>query len=477
MLLALVGIFFCVLLKVVVVPETFVVEVSVVPPTVSEEALVGLARQFGTSPVKILGLLDGLPGIATKATSQEDAHVIALCFENAGFAASVKSSQELKSVTKLEPEEKSGASIKKDVVVSKAAPKVMVEAVAVKPASKATPPDVQLHLDGFSEATSLGANKTVKPLPQFQKQASEKISSLRQTQERPIAAFTQETGRKAKIGSGSHTAYVDTPEGKKQARLGRKLTRSVLLAVVLASLGGLLVAATSQWFALQEQARVEASLATLASASNLSRFVEDNGDISQLPLLPSPVPEQDRLESRFVISTNASAQFFSAWPESVTLTQDVQDAVIAQANSAIESRMGTQVELDMSDNANPFVPRLILSAEPLEHGSAIVGSVVTGYSYEPMLLQAVRSFGRTALFSLIPLLFAFLLGYLTVRRHTKGLFELISRADAVSKGHLDERIDVQTNDELKTLSVSLERLRVSTQASLDRLRNRNDTSF
>jgi methyl-accepting chemotaxis protein len=83
-----------------------------------------------------------------------------------------------------------------------------------------------------------------------------------------------------------------------------------------------------------------------------------------------------------------------------------------------------------------------------------------------------RVLGSVALLSLIPLALASLFAIFAVRPITRRVSYLTQRANDISRGNLAESVELSGNDELSQLGEALERLRVSMQSALDRLRRR-----
>ena len=442
-------------------PETFVVEVNYVPPVLSPEAVEELAEKFKTSPEKMEGLLEHLPGVVTKPVSQGEARVIAGYFERAGLTTEVKSnkpetSPDRATLTPRKPDLRQARPTQQAKPVAHSAKKTEAK---TKPQKATPPPDLKIDLSEFA-----------KPLR----------SAVTESPGQDLSAFSnQRTGRATRRKENVKKIYAVAPpsEAKRSGSLRRKLVRALFLSTLIAAAGSFLVVVAYQWFGLQDRAFDSAALATQSSANSLSRVVEATGDVSQFTGLPSPVPEQRQLTSQFVISLSASGNILARWPSSFELSESLQERVLSQGEQSLLRAGTNQISFEANDALNPFGSRLILTSHPLEHGNALVGSVITGYTYKPLILQFRNDLITVALLALLPLALAFLLGLLIIRRLTRSLFDLIDRADSVSKGRLEEPIRIQSDDELRDLGASLERLRVSTQASLDRLRERRDTSF
>ena len=76
--------------------------------------------------------------------------------------------------------------------------------------------------------------------------------------------------------------------------------------------------------------------------------------------------------------------------------------------------------------------------------------------------------GGLTIFGIIVVLFL-------ANRIISPLIYLTQKADEISQGKLDERIVVNTHDEIENLGAALERLRESVKIALDRLKNRRST--
>ncbi len=82
--------------------------------------------------------------------------------------------------------------------------------------------------------------------------------------------------------------------------------------------------------------------------------------------------------------------------------------------------------------------------------------------YQTNLILISAIFGITLLGILVVLFLA--------NRIIKPILYLTARADDISKGELEEKVRVNTNDEIESLAQALERLRESVKIALDRLK-------
>lgn len=79
---------------------------------------------------------------------------------------------------------------------------------------------------------------------------------------------------------------------------------------------------------------------------------------------------------------------------------------------------------------------------------------------------------QTLIIGLVPILLAILIAILLSRAVTNTISQLVEAADRISRGELDESVDIRSNDELGELARSIERMRVSLQEAMERLRRR-----
>ncbi len=433
--------------------QQYVVEITKIDT--SAQQLERLARRLKTSPEKLKRLLKVLPGPATKAISEAEAQLICRYFNEAGLHARVINAKQA-------PKK----------VVAVAQQETNTKTVTPNEAFTPIEPDEIRKLFGSQEPVVKLASEP-KPVarPTREGRSSRSSSSL------PIFEIDPaKTLPPSKQIEGLNTqARESLSEPKKRFSLKQKLRLALLVPILISSLGVLALAGLGMWRNMQAQSLQVAFLSTKSSAATLSRSIEENGDISQFRNLPSPVPEQSQLNIEAVVSSNISAQAFAAWPPDLSLSDALNSLIKEQASLVVATGASSQTKL--SQNRNPFVSQLIMTSQALEHGSAIVGSVTTIYSYAPMIAYWQSLFTQTALLSLLPIALALLVGWFSLNAISKTLLDLIQHAEALSKGKLSNSIQIKRNDELKDLGTSLERLRVSTKTSLEKLRERRERGF
>ena len=122
----------------------------------------------------------------------------------------------------------------------------------------------------------------------------------------------------------------------------------------------------------------------------------------------------------------------------------------------------------------PFEPKRRLSRQLFSQGllALLISSGGTLLAAWAALGLGGRQVLSLALYSLIPLLLAAGLIWAVLRSFDRKLRYLSSRAEAVSQGDLAEPLRLEDDSELGSLAASLERLRISTEESLERFRRK-----
>jgi methyl-accepting chemotaxis protein len=154
----------------------------------------------------------------------------------------------------------------------------------------------------------------------------------------------------------------------------------------------------------------------------------------------------------------------ASWFESSTFAsgEDVRERISVLASSAAVGETLVAVR-----DAN-----LELVAQPLTLEGQNVGAVVVGTLRQTPSANFWQLFGRIALFSLIPFALATLIAILATRPITNRIHYLTQRAEEISRGQLSGSVELKGDDELSGLAEALERLRVSMQGAIERLRRR-----
>ncbi|NLG09798.1 MAG: HAMP domain-containing protein, partial [Deinococcales bacterium] len=276
-------------------------------------------------------------------------------------------------------------------------------------------------------------------------------------------------------------------EGAKRRRgsLRSKLLSTAIIPVLLAIAGAL--AAT--WFtarpALYDQLLESARNPAIATAATLSSTLERAGPdgIDHLQLLETILITRQafaRQNLSFILATDTSGNPYSgsflggtSFPEeSLALQNAVRERAVHAVQQGASGRSGWAEEGATSHVAAAGGQRIEIVAQPLMQGNTAIGAVVVGVTDQAVTQQVNRIVVNVLLFSLIPLLIAILIAAWRARRLTNNVLMLTRKADEISRGDLDEPVELRSNDELDDLSAALERMRVSMSGALERLRRR-----
>lgn len=114
----------------------------------------------------------------------------------------------------------------------------------------------------------------------------------------------------------------------------------------------------------------------------------------------------------------------------------------------------------------------VVASAAVRDGNSVLGSVVVGMDRGATARAAGSALLTTLLLGLIPVLLALLAAMGLAGRVTGGLRYLLEATDRISRGDLEHAVQLDSKDELGQLARGIERMRVSLQEGLDRLRRR-----
>ena len=279
------------------------------------------------------------------------------------------------------------------------------------------------------------------------------------------------------------TATAAPAARKRRGSLRSKLLSTAIVPVLLTIVGAL--AAT--WYtarpALYQQLLDSARNPAIATAASLSSAFEQSagaGGIDYLQLQDTILITRQafpREDIAFIIATDVEGNplpgFFAGGESLATDAGELQNVIRDRSLEAIslgtDARTGRQ---GSSSQLSGMGSGIEIVAQPLIVNQEPVGAVVVGVSDAAVTAQVNRSILNVLLFSLIPLLLAILIAVSRARRLTNNVLNLTGKADAISRGELDEEVSFRSGDELDDLAEALERMRVSMRGALDRLRRR-----
>jgi HAMP domain-containing protein len=256
-------------------------------------------------------------------------------------------------------------------------------------------------------------------------------------------------------------------------QLSNRMLLTAIFPTLLTFLGTLAaVALMLQPFFNESQQSVRNPALAIAASLSSVLTATDTGEVNYGQLQSSLEATRlafENLPIAFVAVTDSTGQVLPAsWFESSTFAsaEDVRERITEQASSAISG------EASLSPAPLNVTSDLELVARPLTLEGQNVGAVVVGTIPQTPAMNFWQLLSRMALFSLIPFALASLLAILATRPITSRIHYLTRRADEISRGQLHGSIELKGNDELSSLAEALERLRVSMQGALERLRRR-----
>ncbi len=501
--------------------QTFVVEVTEKPESTPEESVESLAKAFNISSRKIELMLKRLPGVATKPISQQEAAVVVTYFEQAGLKAIVKSVTVPSSIGAStsttstathtptpDPSNTTSSDIARARLASLNETKTEKSTAPIATTPALTPPEVVQNTTIIQPPqavamTSAPATAPVIEIPQATPiqplDVGELMSSLRSA---PAQTLPKTAVVPASEPRSEHdilrTTLIGEPDPRKtqdsystQTRLGfptatssgklsNRLLLSAILPTLLTLLGSLLVTYLMVQPALSERLQNSSRNPAVALASSLSSILTatPNGEVDYAKLQSSINVTRSAFAGQdlhFIVITDRRGEILPAswFASSAFMTDtDLRGSIQAQSNSAITNQTLASSLVPLRTQADGTTSQLEVVAQPLRFQEETVGAVVVGITNASTQTNIWRILGSVALLSLIPLALASLLAIFAIRPITKRVSYLTQRANDISRGHLADMVELKGNDELSELGEALERLRVSMQSALERLRRR-----
>jgi methyl-accepting chemotaxis protein len=128
------------------------------------------------------------------------------------------------------------------------------------------------------------------------------------------------------------------------------------------------------------------------------------------------------------------------------------------------------MELDLADE---YYNTLYTSARD-QLSSEMRARVLAAQDYVGRQLTAMTIAAVTV--GVMALVIAVVLAYVISRGLTRAARQLATAAESISRGDLDVAVEVKTGDEMQDLAESIERMRASLKAAIERLRRRTVTA-
>lgn len=400
----------------------YVVEVAAVSEGDRADIARRVAQTFGVSVDKAERLLRRTPGVVTKPVPEPEAQTVAGLFAQAGLSARVRPAEE------------------RQVEV---APPV---AVADPPPPSAPPPEPPAPVEPPVAAADRSAEAT--PVPEASPRA--------------VAPRPRRSIRTKFLLVGVVPAL---------------LTVTAAVAAIVLTLPGVL---RTQ---LLEGARNPA-IAFASSVEGLlaGSFDEPGVLMSLQAMLERSRPAFEAQNVSFVLVTDLDGHPRAGWvmgADSLSaLADEVYTGVRQRAAGAMARAFAEQHAIAMGpvDPPSRLIDlagtRIEVASQAIQRGPETVGAVVIGIADEVIAERVNALLLNTVALSALPVLLALIIAILLARSQTRQILNLTKAADQMSRGDLTTSVLIESNDELGELSRALERMRISLQESLERLRRR-----
>lgn len=397
----------------------YVVEVAGLGADPSDAAR-RLAQTFGVSHDKATRLLRRVPGVVTKPVSEQEALRVAALFEQAGLAAQLRPFDKLSTP-----------------------PAEAVQAVSEPPVPVAPEPVARLAVESPPP-----------PVP---------VPAEQPTQQAPVAVAPVAPVAKApRLSIRTKFLLVGI--------VPVVLTITAAVAVILLILPGVL---RTQ---LLEAARNPA----IAFASSLPGSFEPAAIADLQVMLERSRDAFVAQGVSFVLVTDDAGHPRAGWVSGAAsleaLAGEVYTGVRQRATGAMARAFAEQQGIAMGpvDLPSRLIDlagtRIEVASHAVQRGDQVLGAVVIGIADEVVAARVTTLLLNTLALSLLPMLLAIVVAVALARSQTRNVLSLTKAAERMSRGDLESSVPIATNDELGELSRALERMRISLQESLERLR-------
>ncbi|MDZ7706127.1 MAG: HAMP domain-containing protein [Trueperaceae bacterium] len=413
----------------------YIVNVREPPGANREQLAANLAEEFRVDDEKALGLLARMPGPVTKPIDRAQAERTAERFRNAG----------------LEPD---------------------VQRVGEAPPPEPAPAKPE-------PAEPRPARETPEPAPQPARQPAQKPAQ--QSSQQPA----QKPARRERSEASPSPATART---RRSTSLRNKfLLTSIVPALLVLGLaiGAILLTIPG---ALRGQLLESARNPAIAFANSISGLLgpQDLSDpdvVVQLQATLNASRESFReQEVSFILVTDPQGNQLAGWYEGASDTEGIppvlRTAIQSQARRAVARAYIDRVDIELG-TTNPPSRRIEAEGDSIEvTGQAIeqagqsTGAVVIGISSAVIDRRVNEVLYGTLVIGIVPILIAIFIAVRLVRGLTSGIDYLIRAADRISRGKFDEPVELASSDELGELSRAIERMRISLQEGIERLRRR-----
>lgn len=383
-----------------------------------------LAQTFGVSHDKAARLLRRVPGVVTKPVSEPEARRVAALFEQAGLAAQLRPAEAVQVVS--EPP------------IPVADPEPAVSA----------PPSAQIRAE--------------QPTQQVQQAQGQQVQGQQvqgqQVEVAPVALAT----KAPRFSIRTKFLLVGI--------VPVVLTISAAVAVIVLILPGVL---RTQ---LLEAARNPA----IAFASSVDGLPDPAAMANLQVMLERSRPAFVAQGVSFVLVTDDAGHPRAGWISGAAsleaLAGEIYTGVRQRAAGAMARAFAQQhgIAMGPSDPPSRLIDlagtRIEVASHAVQRGDQVLGAVVIGIADEVVAERVRTLLFNTVALSALPVLLAIIIAIALASSQTRNVLYLTKAAEQMSRGDLEKSVLLTTNDELGELSRALERMRISLQESLERLR-------
>ena len=321
--------------------------------------------------------------------------------------------------------------------------------------------------------------------------ADDGVGRRSQTPETMRSSRTPETVRRSQTPETVRSTLTRVPATLEGGGLRRRVALSSVLPALLTLLVMGVAMVVTMLPLLRAQQASRAADAAHAEASTLEALTGGLPLDSQT-LQTALVDLSRRSEAvlggggvRLMVVTDATGAPLAGWYGAATtpaaMPPEVRRQVGNEALSAVAGQVqgGESLTQSLKASWTSVLAMLGLATAGDVYGSApvlsaghAIGAVVVGV--EPASAGALvgNAFLTTLLVGLVPLLIAILVAMALTRGLRSQVSYLLGAADRISRGDLEEPVGLDSNDELGQLARAIERMRVSLQEGMERLRNR-----
>ena len=469
--------------------ELFVVEITAAPERPREQSVNHMVTAFKVDETKATRLLERVerrdgPVTVSRPTPERDALRNARSFQAIGFEVRIRPY-----TPRPELGEAPNPSVSPETQVAVAQPSFERTAAPVPPTPSEgmvvddptpVPPPAP---DGFlSEQASLSGNSFNQPTSRETKtvEIARPDAPLEYTLEEP-------DGQTAISDSTMPDPTIKVPRATGRVSLRSKFLLAAILPTLLTVASAVAAILLTVPGALRGLLLESARNPAIALAGGVGGLIPGNaldgktiGQLQNALELSRATFSNQNVE--FVMVTDAIGNPVAGWygqePSLAAVPSQVRAYVQTQARRATARAymQNNSIPLGTYNPPSRLVDAagtpLEVAAYPITRDANTIGTAVVGMSSQAISSRVQGTLITTLIASTLPVILAVLIAMLLARSITTNIIRLVKAADRISLGQLEEPVGLRTNDELNELGEALERMRVSLQESLERLRRR-----